>query len=379
MRYSTIFFKKDSGEIILVRRNTYIRSARQIKRLTELEDVSNISLLYFPHDIEIDPAHYRIKLPNHRAAAQLIANGDINVSLQLIADEARKTIEKSKDVTLYFEGGAGDYIMQSDVVAVLCEKYPDKTFTLLTDPSRHCLISLILPPGHITLKPNSRPSKKQKSFIDFSKIVGLDYYLPPNGKTAAYAFLAGLDPKISRVKIKVPAAQSKDGLKKVLPDPDDRKKRIIGLHLTSGNNNAKSWPIGNAQEMINQLLTIDNNLLFLQFGGYGEEKINHEALRECIGKPWDTVAALVKTCKMIICIDSAIMHIATHLNIPAVTLWGPLRPQHILPVPLPVSVVHGTCDKLFCGRYECNQKTCMKTISPDMIVKEVKKIWSEVK
>jgi len=375
MRYSTIFFKKDSGEIILVLRNTYVRAARQVKRLTGLKDVSNISFLYFPHDLEIDPQNYYVSLENPQAPAQLFAKNDVNIAIKLTAESAKKNIEKFKHIKLVYEGGTGDYIMESDVVAALCKTYPDKTFTLLTDPTRHCLIRLMLPEKQITLKTIAQPAKTEKNVVSFSKITQLGYYLPPYGKTSAYATLAGLDPGITPVKIKVSKADTKKTLAEILPDPTDRKKRIIGLHTTSGNNNAKSWPVDQAKVLIEKMLKIDSDIIFLRFGGHGEQEIGHESVKECIGRPWDKVAALVNACDLLVTIDSAIMHIAIHLGKPAVTLWGPLRPQHILPIPFPVSVVHGTCDKLFCGRYECNLKTCMKSITPDMIIKEVKKIW----
>ena len=358
-----------------MRRNTFIRAARQIKTFTGLQDISDVSFIYFPHDQEIDPKLYKVITPQHQAPPQLISLDKVNISLKLMAETAKKNIAKFDDITIYFEGGTGDYIMEADVVAVLLKKYPGKRFTILADPSRHCLLNLMLPNDRVTLKPNSRPSKLQKAFIDLGNIVGMDYYIPPYGKTAAYAYIAGLDPKVDLTPIKISALESKKKLALLFPDVAKSKKPIIGLHTTSGNNNAKSWPVEMAPELVKKLSNINHDLLFLRFGGHGEKEINHEKVKECIGLPWDTVAALIKRCSLVVCIDSAIMHIATHSNIPAVTLWGPLRPEHILPTPLCVAPVIGACKSLFCGRYECNDKSCMKTISPDMIVEGVKKIW----
>jgi len=375
MRYQTVFFRKDTGDIILVRKNTYVRSKFHLQELIGSPDIKNISFIYFTEDIPIDTEKHKVQLPTRQAPAQIISKDNINISLQLIQTKAQKIIQNHPNIIINMEGGTGDYVMQADVIAALTEKYTDKRFIILAEPSRHTLLDLFLPASRISLKPNATPPKNAPNLIDFSRISRLDYYSPPFGKVATYALLAGLDPEVTPRKPRISKTLIKKTLKKLSLPIDPKTAKIIALHLVSGNNNAKSYPYTQQLELATAL-SKDNDLIFLQIGGYGEKPIDHPNVINCLGRfSWDEVVALVSISSAAICIDSAIMHIACHLEKPTISLWGPIRPEHILPRSYHTEILAGDCHNLFCGRFECANNRCMASISPTTIVDTLKKLW----
>jgi heptosyltransferase-2 len=91
------------------------------------------------------------------------------------------------------------------------------------------------------------------------------------------------------------------------------------------------------------------------------------------------VAALIKKCDLLIGPDTGSMHIASAVDTPTVTLFGPTDPKRWRPAGNKKKhlVVSTNEECTLCGKlHSCEEydNKCMKNITPEMVMKEVKKL-----
>lgn len=109
---------------------------------------------------------------------------------------------------------------------------------------------------------------------------------------------------------------------------------FIGFHPGSAQGFAwKRWPIDRFAEVARALYERNPNSVFLIFGGSDEEQQKREladminqqapAIAFHITAPLLTTAGIMKHCKLFISNDSGLMHIASALDIPTISLFGP--------------------------------------------------------
>ena len=104
-------------------------------------------------------------------------------------------------------------------------------------------------------------------------------------------------------------------------------KFIVALH-PGGGGPAKQWSEDKYRELCSRLIK-NGGMGFLVFGSTSEEPLlqritqalGNRALPVC-GQDIDRVAALVEKCRLLIGNDSALIHIASALDIPVVAIWG---------------------------------------------------------
>lgn len=106
------------------------------------------------------------------------------------------------------------------------------------------------------------------------------------------------------------------------------KKRILGLHVGSGktkNLDLRRWPLGNYIELIQRLLHAAPDLAVILFGG-PEEQEDHATLLRAVHHPSALVAtsrnlreaaALLQKCDLFLSVDTALMHLAAAMKVPA--------------------------------------------------------------
>ena len=105
-------------------------------------------------------------------------------------------------------------------------------------------------------------------------------------------------------------------------------QKLLGIHVGSGgtkNLRLKRWPLGHYQELVRRLNRERPELRILLFGG-PEEKQDHQAIlaqvpgeltREAKTRNFRQTAALMKRCHAFLSVDTALMHLAAALKIPA--------------------------------------------------------------
>lgn len=127
---------------------------------------------------------------------------------------------------------------------------------------------------------------------------------------------------------------AKSGIRRILIHPGTSR-----LSITKGI--IKTWPTENWLQLIKNLLTLDNVQLILA-GGPDDEKTVNQILQ---GLPSSTnilstfgltksladLAALTCLSDLLVCVDSAPMHIAVGLNKPIVAMFGPTDSKKLLP------------------------------------------------
>lgn len=100
----------------------------------------------------------------------------------------------------------------------------------------------------------------------------------------------------------------------------------------------------------------------------------------CGGLPFKTSAALVKQSKMVVCNDSAIMHVAVAFKVPSVAVFGPSNPRSLLPgnrinrwVSAGLDCSPCYCNSIFPG---CSLGlNCMNELKPEIILRAMKELW----
>lgn len=84
---------------------------------------------------------------------------------------------------------------------------------------------------------------------------------------------------------------------------------------------------------------------------------------------------LIKNAALVIAGDSGPMHIASSLNIPVISIFGPTNPQKWGPVGKNSIVLTIKENCKFCYRTKCpKNKDCLKSIKPELVICEIEKL-----
>ena len=196
-------------------------------------------------------------------------------------------------------------------------------------------------------------------------------------------------------KIKIPQ-DSIDWVKELLaPKIRERlfSKKIV-IHpgvskLSIKKNILKNWPVKNWALLIEQLLEDTNNTIILT-GGNDDIETIEEIYKKLpfLVKPKnlidlsqktmtiDKLAALISISDLLVCVDSAPMHIGVGLGKKLVAFFGPTDPKKLLPYDKRFTAVHVTnleCRPcLFDKRKEsCGNPQCLK-VTPEMMLDAIR-------
>lgn len=164
----------------------------------------------------------------------------------------------------------------------------------------------------------------------------------------------------------------------------------ICIHPGSGGvvKELKRWPNENFAKLSDMLIEKHNaKIIFLS--GSSETRIVKEIISMMKNKPVDfnnetdsviKLAGLIKNCDVLICHDSAPMHIGAAVGTPTVALFGPTKPIMWAPVGekhafIKKDVSCGPCydayPRVFKG---CSDNICMKLITPEEVFEVINKI-----
>jgi lipopolysaccharide heptosyltransferase II len=111
---------------------------------------------------------------------------------------------------------------------------------------------------------------------------------------------------------------------------------------------------------------------------------NPDGIIDLIGKtPFRETAALIKRSRMLLCNDTAVMHVAVVFGVPSLSIFGPSNPRSLLPVSqvnqwitseLECSPCY--CNSIFPG---CDHLRCMTELSPVAVMERMNKIFRNLK
>lgn len=373
-QYQTIIYRRSSGSIITVLPNQYISNKKHLARLAGSQSSKGASFIYFPYDIDIDQVNYHVAQPSFPGPAYLTDAAGTNIAILSLYDASKKLLIKAKTLLYVFEGGLGDYVNQGNVISEILSLYPDKEIYLSGRNDRFKLISCFPNFEKVLYTTKAKCIQSGMSSIAFSQISSFDYNFPPFGKRGVYASIAGIDPSFPRSTFNLPGSSISWADQQWSNLSSKKKSLRISLHTRSGEPNSKTWPWIHTLSLIDLLRAKYSPSLAL-FGGHGQESLDAKDMINGIGVfDWLQVASLIKTSDLVICIDSAIMHIAHHLDIPALSLWGPTASSYILPKNHGTFVIESNVPCHPCGNYACAKGDCMLSITPGQVLKKTKSI-----
>ncbi|MDO9463796.1 MAG: glycosyltransferase family 9 protein [bacterium] len=376
-QFQTVVYYEDTGDIREILPNQYIKSRKSLNSLLGLPESRGIKFFYVPGYFPLMKENWKVKLGSNTRAPRLISQDGKDGVLLLSQKEAEYIFQHYKEICMVFEGGLGDYIDQADVVIACKKKYPEKKLLVEMDGSRKAALNLMDGFEMAASGTSATVGHNTKPTIEFSKINKMCGDYGAGGKIGVYSLIAGLDKTAERSKIKIPKNDQANARGIIQENIGKEYKTIIALHTMSGNCNTKGIPPAGVPDMLSSLLE-DQDLYFLHIGGAGEETVKHEQIISLQGKlNWPEVFAAISLCDGCVCIDSAILHIAQHLGLPTVSLWGPTDCINILGNDSGVGAVTSTNNCAGCNQYECQQKDCMQHFNKKELNRKLKKLIKE--
>ncbi len=378
-QFSTIIYYEDTGEIRTILPNRYIHSRKDLNFLIDLPESKGIKFFYVPGYFPLDAADWVVSLGSALRSPRLVSHNGTNGALLIAKKEAIYLCQNFKRITFHFEGGMGDYIDQADVMINVRHEYPQKDINLILDGSRIDALKMLEGFRGFSFQGSVSNKPGLISKINFSDITKLCGEYLPNGKIGAYSLIGGLSEPAVRAKLIVSQEQKEKAQSLISGLRNPETKFVIGLHTVSGNSNTKSIQNEFIVKCLRKLLK-DKSYLFLQLGGAGETDINHKRIISLQGKMnWCEVFSLINSLDGCICIDSAILHIATHAGIPCMGIFGPTEPINIFGQDKGFTALVTDRPCRGCNRYECAPCFCMKEFNQVELNRTLRKFESEVK
>jgi len=366
MSFQTVFFSKTDGSILGIFPNQYIKSRVAARRLFPDTDISGSRFFYLHIPFQLDPSQFKVRFSDHVAPRIVRLDGSDPLPA-FIFSSSQQILSTYKNVVFDFEGGAGDYLDEADSLVAAALRYPDVNFYATLSDDRVPLLNLLSGFDSITCLTPRIPFPSRAGRIAFSEICRFPPPYPRGGKIGIYSSIAGLDSPADRNPFVIPGdlvSQAQSFISAAFPT---KMKRLVALHLTSGNSNAKSIDTDTILRYLDPFLDTPG-LYFAVLGGHGEPLIDHPKFKSfCGALSWSLVPAFLSLCSAAVCIDSAILHIAQHLKMPALGLFGPTSPESILDDPPGISVLQAPCDCCPCHNYECHLDGCMDKFDPPAI------------
>lgn len=373
--FQTIIYEPRTGEIVSIRPGQYISSRKKLDRLVPGHKPGALRFMYLKNIIPIKKEDFKVVIQDPKTPPKLQTNDEKDSTLTFFRYQAEMILAGYRQIELCYEGGMGDYMDQADVTAQLIHDYPDNKFFLIARQDRMNAIRFMKGMEGATVIEDTARTRSRRARIKFSGINDMGGHYPEGGKVGVYSAIAGYKETVKRRKIKVPEAVMADVISRLRSLGISSKETLIAVHTISGKNNAKTLNTRKAKSILERIGQ-RHEARFLQVGGAGEESIEGESIINLQGTlNWQEVFGVLSLCRGCLCIDSAIMHIAQHLNIPTLALWGPTTPLNILDRDSGVNHITPRVECAGCGRYECEDNLCLLTIDTEEVAGKAKELF----
>lgn len=372
-QFNTIIYFQDTGDIYAILPSRYIKSRKDLNRLLGMKETVGMKFFYVYGYFPLNKKDWTVRLASGSSAPRLVSLNGTDSALLLSQEEARFIISSYKKILFEFEGGMGDYLDQVDVVLQVLRSSPLLKITCLLDASRIAALQLIQ--GFNTVRCVGRRDEVigKLPSIKFNRINELAGNYMPSGKIGAYSMISGLDAPAPRSPVILDRRELSATRKKLRTLIGRDHTSFFILHTMSGNTNAKSIRPADVVDLLTPLIN-KKGVYFLHVGGSGEEVIKHSRIISLQGKlSWVEVFYLTSISDGCVCIDSAVMHIAQHFNIPVLSLWGPTNPANILGPDSGVNSIITSEACAGCNRYECTPSLCMRNFNKAALKRALKK------
>jgi len=378
-QFQTIVYDPVSGGIVKVLPNQYIKSRKKLDQLVPRRAVGRYLFFYLHSCAPVDPVSFSVRLGVAGRPPTLVTPDGMDATLGLFSKEALFNLSRYKAILFKFEGGMGDYLDQADTVVAVQKEYPHIKMSALIDFTRSRALRLLEGFEEVKILTSKEYIRGRSATIDFARITRVSAHYPVGGKVGVYSLIAGLDHPAVRAKFCLSPASLEEADLIIDKACGRAHGKLIALHTMSGSSNTKSLSPEEALKLITPLLK-NQDLIFLHLGGAGEVPITHPRVISLQGQlSWEKVVAVMSHCDGCVCIDSAIMHIAQHLEIPTVSFWGPTTPKHILGEDPGIDTVITQAACGGCGQYNCDHCICMAQFDKKEVNRHLKKLAAVMK
>lgn len=376
-QFHTVLYYEDTGEIREILPNQYIKSRKHLNMFINMPESHGIKFFYVEGNFPIDPEFYKVRCGTKRTAPRLMCLDGSDPGLSFIHNEAVFLMKNYNSILVKFEGGMGDYMDQADVVCQLMKDFPNKKFSVeIHHANRRAALEMFDGWKGIDFFGGGTAVSNKTGVIHMDYISKVQGY-SPGGKIGIYSSIGGLNNTAKRAKLIITdkerdAASSFIGVHASVKNPV-----FVILHTISGPANSKSIPPSGVINLLGPLLA-NKSVTILHIGGAGEKIVDHPQIVSLQGKlGWEKVFALMSLAHGCICIDSSIMHIAQHLNLHTVSLWGPTDPVDILGVDSGVTAIRTLTHCKGCGLWDCKKENCMINFDKKELAASFKKMVSK--
>jgi heptosyltransferase-2 len=184
-------------------------------------------------------------------------------------------------------------------------------------------------------------------------------------------------------RIGAPVVEAKPELKLTLTADDERyateylagmeQATLFGFHTYSSifkNMTKKCWDKDNFVALIRRLGEADPKARFLIFSGPADEENNQYIMKHVDGRVklvresnLRRALAILRHCRLFICNDAALMHLAAALKVPIVALFGPTNWKRLHPWSDNHAIVHRDLPCMPCFYYSSRPLRCLAGIN----------------
>lgn len=283
-------------------------------------------------------------------------------------------------------GGIGDVIMSTPLLKHIKRLIPNCELTYATDLdySWGALGECIKHNPYVDILVGNKEFKE--SDYDYSVDItatGLSREkagsIPPN-RIDMFAEEVGIDvssdPKPDWIVTEDEKTEAIKFAAKYIPKGKDRKDYKLVMIQCRSNDARRTWPLNHVDTLADMLAEDENTLVFLmEWGSNIDRWENRTRVHVIADQPLKETAAFMQQCDLVICPDSALLHLAGALGKKTVTIFGPIPPQSRINHYPNCEVVYRHLPCSFCWYTpRCNKNTgskleCLTKIMPETVHK----------
>lgn len=210
-----------------------------------------------------------------------------------------------------------------------------------------------------------------------------------NDKPIAGYYMDLIETKVKSSMVLVPLSEEIEDMDRFLKQAGVKEQDILvgiapGGGVSFGREKAycRRWPWQKFAELVNQICRLDAKVILLW--GPGEEElvknIQETSGGNLICSPMTSVremAALMKRCRLVVCNDGGMLHIAVSQDTPTISIFGPTDEKVYGPYPSSDKhiIINSNADCRPCYRRfklpDCDAKKCMDGISVEIVFSKV--------
>ena len=340
MSFQTIFYEKDTGVIVNIIPNKYIKSKLEKLRFCPGYEHVEVNFMYFPSRLEISAETHHVKFIDATHPPLLC---DASGMPLYFSDRVQLFLDAKKQystIIIELNDGVGDYLIQVSSVIEAMRVYPETKFYIQVPPGFADAVRMCPDVTVFDGYTAHGLDPKRCGKIKLNGSLVQDPRGPGYGKASLYGLFLNLPfaPYVTRL---VPPPEFDAGFAAFDARIGLRADcRNVFFHLRTKNWEEKSWEIGRALDLAHMIKTVyDCNIYYsgsaIDWIGESPDMIN------LAGKTtWLETLHLLRSSSHRICIDSAPMHLCRALGLDCIRLWGFSHPRLILgEAPGPLDIV----------------------------------------